>query len=266
MSLLHTVLTSPQPNNALLEMWKSLGTNDFLESLIQDLRTFTQSHFFRVVWNISKTQQRLALIAWRMKSKEAALTTQLLRLTAQAPRSLKQKQGKLSNVTIKATKIENQKWEGSQPSLRYAHGRASSQVLLQATDADIQSGSKPKKNHRLSMDWSSTSNYGKPRLRDSQTKLPSVKYPNGQVQAKLRVRMHQKQSSSEDVGTRLHNKAKEISKKKELLKEIYMPKYTFAPKLGPHLDWRTASNDRGNQEIIAIVSSSLSLPEDKIFV
>lgn len=269
MSVLQAVLGASKPVNELREIWSSLGTNAFLEAIVQDLNNSLRKSSLRTLQTRLQTNQRLALLSWRSRMKENVLATQLKKIKVIASKLLKEKrtQSRAPIVEIKRSKpvtkqepvLETKTCEAPPSKYKQAHLRSQSHEFMETSEVLIASSIK-KKCRQISKDWADRSHE---RRHSTEVSTGNSDTREPRFFSKLKSELQKKAlSNATDVGTRLFNKAQEILHRKELLKQSYTPRYTFTPKLAPHterrLTPRTPMKDAGiNKEEIAVVSSSV---------
>lgn len=260
MSVLQAVMSSNKPVAALRLMWSSLGTNAFLEKIAQDLhRSACQSCLKALRMNI-ETKQRIALMSWRAAAKEASLDSLLHKYKEIASKLFKDKR----RQTMRAAKVEI---KGARPEVvgtlndvNPLHLRSHSQELQMAEEL-LHTPTHQKQSYKKTVkNWTDRS----PRPHSIESSLKSPVQKDQSLMATLKSGLQKKATrlSSTDVGTRLFNKAQEIIKKKELLRQSYAPKYSFTPQLAPQTDRRGSQRtplQEGDKDEVAVVSSSLGI-------
>eukprot|EP00359_Climacostomum_virens_P009219 CAMPEP_0204918432 /NCGR_PEP_ID=MMETSP1397-20131031/16150_1 /ASSEMBLY_ACC=CAM_ASM_000891 /TAXON_ID=49980 /ORGANISM="Climacostomum Climacostomum virens, Strain Stock W-24" /LENGTH=205 /DNA_ID=CAMNT_0052091719 /DNA_START=171 /DNA_END=788 /DNA_ORIENTATION=+ len=194
--------------------------------------------------------------------------SQMQRLKVIATKLLKDKRsqntnGRIPKVEIKSSKKECKTSDDSECNPFSLHTRSQSQECLNEPTTSQHHFGTPthaKKKPLAIKTWRSIHNDYRPKSTDSSLKRPQKE--NESLFNKLKAGLQEKarKGTPTDIGTRLFNKAQELAKKKELLKQCYTPEYSFTPKLNSDR-WMTARSCKEDnpKEEVAVVSSSVGL-------
>jgi hypothetical protein len=250
MATLHAVLTSAEPLGSLRQLWSSLGTDTFLEVVVQGYKESAQKQVLQTLSLNIDLKQRRALLYWHSHTSNSALTAQLRRLKGTATQLLKEKQTQQD----KAPKIEIKQTKTDETKAKCSHSRSVSRECTADVPPSypIQKLLQPIKELQ----------HNKCRRQSIEIAVNSPTNEGFFTKLKTDLQKRAKLVTSQDVGTRLFKQAQEILKRKELLKESYTPKYSFTPRITPkseRLLLTTMACRDGVNEEVAVVSSSLGL-------
>jgi hypothetical protein len=238
MSTLHAVLTSAEPLSALRELWSSLGTDTFLEVVVQGFKESAQKQVLHTLCLKIDMKQRRALLKWHSHSTNSALTDQLRRLKVAVTKLLKDKrrQDRVPKIEIKGTKTFDDSAKAN------SHRRS-----------DFDECPTDSANHKQKLLQPQSS-----KRRPQSIAVQSPRNEGFFNKLKTDLQKRARRVTSQDVGTRLFKQAQEILKRKEILKESYTPKYSFTPRITPKSE-RVLSSTMAckDKEEVAVVSSSL---------